>query len=70
MMNLTIEFETGTSESLSTSTTSNGMTPPEPSMEEINVRTDGAVFNTASSGKALSSFKTSDIPCANPTTEY
>ena len=69
MMDLTIELATGTSESLSTLTTSNGMTLLEPSMEEIKVRTDGAAFNTARSGKTLSSFKISAIPHTNPGTE-
>ena len=49
MMNLTIEFAIGTSESLSTLTTSNGMNPIEPNTEEINVSIYGAGFNTASS---------------------
>ena len=61
-MDLTIEFATGTNESISTLVTSNRMTPFEPNMKEINVSIYGSVFNTISSSKTLSSFKTSAIP--------
>ena len=66
-MDSKIDFAIGTSESLSILTSSNGMTSLEPSMEYINISTDGDAFCTTSSSKT--SIKTSDIPHTNPQTE-
>ena len=51
MVDLKIECATGTRKPLSDLTTSNGVTPLEPSMEEINVNAYRSAFNTTSNGK-------------------